>query len=134
VTRVSWTKDELDRIGAAEELEIAARRRDGSLRRPVPIWVVRVGEELYARSWRGASGSWYRTACSTHEGHVSAGGVQRDVSLADVGDDVDEAIDAAYRSKYGRYPSYVEPMIAPEARATTLKLAPRGKPDAPAGH
>jgi hypothetical protein len=125
VTRAAWTADELDRIGGAEELQIAARRRDGSLRRPVPIWVVRVGDELYVRSWRGAGGSWYRTARATHEGHISAGGVDRDVLLAEVGADVDDAIDAAYRAKYGRYSSYVEPMIAPQARATTLKLVPR---------
>jgi hypothetical protein len=124
VTTTAWTADELDQIGAAAELEIAPRRRDGTLRRGVPIWVVRVGDELYVRSWRGSGGSWYRTAQATHEGHVSAGGVERDVSLVEAHDEVDDAIDAAYRTKYGRYPSYVEPMIAPQARATTLRLVP----------
>ena len=34
-------------------------------------------------------------------------------------------IDAAYQSKYQRYSAtYVDPMIAPQARATTLKLVP----------
>lgn len=28
----SWTSDELDKIGTAEELEIAPRRSDGTLR------------------------------------------------------------------------------------------------------
>jgi hypothetical protein len=126
MTGAAWTADELDRIGGADELEIAPRRRDGSLRRSVPIWVVGVGEELYIRSWRGDTGIWYRTARSTHQGHISAGGIDCDVSLVEVGDDVDEAVDAAYRAKYGRYSSYVEPMIAPKARATTLKLVPRG--------
>lgn len=37
----TWTDDELAKIGGAEELEIAPWRSDGSLRRPVPIWVVR---------------------------------------------------------------------------------------------
>src|SRR5439155_1674412 len=60
MTGAAWTADELDRIGHAEGLEIAPGRSDGSLRRAVPIWVVRVGEELYIRSWRGDSGSWYR--------------------------------------------------------------------------
>jgi hypothetical protein len=46
VTAGAWSPDELDRIGGAEELQIAARRRDGSLRRPVPIWVVRVTDHL----------------------------------------------------------------------------------------
>src|SRR5829696_8630409 len=40
----TWTSDELDRIGAAEELEIASVRRDGTLRNPVTIWVVRHGD------------------------------------------------------------------------------------------
>jgi hypothetical protein len=41
-----WTGDEPGRIGAAEELRIAPRRRDGSLRTPpVTIWVVRVSDK-----------------------------------------------------------------------------------------
>ena len=122
-----WTSDELARIGGSEELQIAPRRRDGSPRRSVPIWVVRAGDDLYVRSWRGAAGSWYRTARATHEAHISAGGVEKDVSLAEVGDEAGDAVDAAYRTKYGRYSSYVEPMIATQARATTLKLAPSGE-------
>ena len=39
---------------------------------------------------------------------------------------VNDQIDAAYRAKYERYSAtYVDPMLAPEARATTLKLIPR---------
>jgi hypothetical protein len=129
VTAAAWRSDELDRIGSAEELQIAARRRDGSLRRPTPIWVVRAGDDLYIRSWRGAAGSWYRAARATHEAHISARGVDTDVSLAEVGEDAGDAVDAAYRIKYGRYSGYVEPMIAPQARATTLKLMRRGEPD-----
>ena len=125
MTPAAWTADELDRIAGAEELQIAPRRRDGTLRRPVPIWVVRAGDDLYVRSWRGSDGSWYRAARATHDGHISAGGIDRDVLLSEVGGDVDDAVDAAYRAKYGRYSSYVESMIALQARATTLKLVPR---------
>ena len=46
----TWTNDELAKIGAAEELEIASLRRDGTLRNPVTIWVVRVGDDLCVRS------------------------------------------------------------------------------------
>jgi len=130
MTGTAWSAAELEQIGGAEELEIAPRRSDGSPLRPRPIWVVRVGEQLYVRSWRGPGGSWYRTARATHQGHIAAGGIDRDVSLAEVGDDdLNDAVDAAYRAKYGRYSSYVEPMIAPQARATTLKLVPHGDPD-----
>jgi len=58
------------------------------------------------------------------EGHISAGGVDRDVTYVPADDEVNDAVDAAYRDKYGRYPSYVEPMVAASARATTLKLVP----------
>jgi hypothetical protein len=117
----AWTREELDRIGAAEELEIAPRRGDGSLRRPVPIWVVRVGEELYVRSWRGSDGAWYRAARTRGTGRVSSGGVERDVAFVDAREELYDA----YRDKYARYPSYVPPMIGGQARATTLELIPR---------
>jgi hypothetical protein len=121
----AWTSDELERIAAADELQLASVRRDGTLRRPVTIWVVRHGDDLYVRSVRGRTSTWFRGAQDRHEGHVRAGGVDKDVVFVDA-DDVDDEIDAAYRTKYHRYPdSYVSPMIRPEARATTLKLVPR---------
>lgn len=36
----TWTSEELTRVRAAEELEIAFLRRDGTLGRPRTIWVV----------------------------------------------------------------------------------------------
>ncbi len=124
---MGWTKDELDRIGNAEELELAPRRADGTLRKPVPVWVVRVGDDLYVRSYRGRSGAWFRAAQRSHEGHIRAGGVERDVTFVEETDpEVNDRIDAAYRAKYGRYPQYVAPMVTVEARATTLKLVPHG--------
>ena len=49
----TWTSDELKKIGIAEELAIASLRRDGTLRKPVTIWVVRHGDDLYVRSVNG---------------------------------------------------------------------------------
>jgi hypothetical protein len=120
VTETAWTPEQLDAIGAAQELRLAARRPDGTLRAPVPIWVVRAGDELFVRSWRGDDGAWYRAVQASATGHVSAGGVEADIALVAGGDD--DAIDAAYREKYAAYPSYVEPMVTDQARATTLRL------------
>ena len=125
MTAAGWTEDELARIGAADELEVAPVRADDSTRRPLPIWVVRVGDELYVRSWRGEDGAWYRAAKARRQGHVSSGGLERDVEFVDADDSVNDAVDAAYRDKYARYPGYVEPMVSAQARATTLRLVPR---------
>jgi hypothetical protein len=122
----TWTNDELDTIGDADELRIAALRPDGTLRNPVTIWVVRKDNELYVRSVKGAVAGWYLGTQATHQGHVQAGGVDKDVTFVDVDRGLDGPLDAAYRAKYRRFGgSYVDPMVAPAAQATTLKLVPR---------
>jgi hypothetical protein len=122
---VTWTADELDRIDARDELQIAARRGDGSLRAPVIIWVVREGDELYVRSVNGPDAAWYRATHARHEGHVSAGGVEKDVAFEDASGRLDDRLDAAYRSKYRRYSeNTLRAITSPRARSTTLRLVP----------
>lgn len=122
----AWTNAELQQIGQAEELQIAPLRQDGALRKPVIIWMVRVGDDLYVRSYRGSTSAWFRGVQVRHQGRIWAGGVERDVIfVAEADPDVNDQIDAAYRAKYSRYPQYVAPMLTPEVRATTIKLAPR---------
>jgi len=123
----SWTRNDLGRIGAADELQLASFKEDGTLRKPVTIWVVRVGDDLYVRAYRGRETAWFRHIPLRPEGRILAGGVTQDVTFVDVSDDeaLNNKIDAAYQSKYQRYSAtYVDPMIAPQARATTLKLVP----------
>ncbi len=73
----TWTSDELDRIAGAEELELASVRRDGTLRKPVTIWVVRHGDDLYVRSVNGRTSSWFRSAQARDEAHIQAGGIDK---------------------------------------------------------
>ena len=123
----AWTSDELAAIASADELEIAPQRLDDAQRPPVTIWVVRTGDDLYVRSYRGGGSAWFRGAEISHEGHIRRGGVDKDVTFVDVADSgVNDQIDAAYRAKYRRFgASYVDPMVAERARTATLKLAPR---------
>ena len=123
----TWTGEELNRIGKAEELQIASLRRDGTIRNPVTIWVVRVGEDLYVRSVYGRSSGWFRGTQIRNEGHIQAGGVDKDVTFVEETDpSVNEQIDAAYRTKYRRYAaSIINSTLTPEARSATIKLIPR---------
>src|SRR5436309_2340488 len=102
----TWTSDELDRIGGAEELEIAPLRPDGTLRKPVTIWVVRDGDDVYIRSVNGRTSTWFRGAQGRHEAHIEAGGLDKDVALVETEALTDE-VDAAYRAKYRRYPERI---------------------------
>ncbi len=123
-----WKREELNKIGTAEELEIASLRRDGTLRKPTTIWVVRVGDDLYVRSAYGPTSAWFRGVQVRHEGRIRAGGVEKDVSFGDAGAEpnLNDQIDTAYRTKYRRYEeTYVKPVVSPEVRSTTIKLVPR---------
>ena len=121
----TWTDDELRRIGGAEELQVASRRPDGTLRPYVTIWVVRVGDEVYVRSAYGARNPWYRRARASGAGRIRAGGVERDVAFGDPDGDVYAAVDAAYHAKYDRYgPSIVGTVVGEQAVPVTIRLLP----------
>jgi len=122
----TWTRAELDRIGNTEELQIASLRSDGTLRKPVIIWVVRLGDDLYVRSVNGRGSAWFRGVQIRFEGHVRAGGVDKDVTFVEEADsDVNDQIDAAYTTKYRRYASIAKSMTTSAVRAATIKIIPR---------
>jgi hypothetical protein len=121
----TWTSDEINKVGSAEELRIATLRRDGTLRKPVIIWIVRLGDDLYVRCVNGREGAWFRGVLTQHEGRILAGGVEKDVTFVEETDPgINEEIDEAYLSKYSRYPQWVAPMVTPKVRAATIKLVP----------
>jgi hypothetical protein len=122
----SWTGNELNKVGASEELQIATLRRDGTLRKRVTIWVVRVGDDIYIRCVNGREGNWFQGVLTQHAGRVWAGGVEKDVTFVEVDDpEINAEIDETYLAKYQRYPQWVAPMVTPEVRAATIKLVPR---------
>jgi len=121
-----WSDDEMRRIDGADELEIAAVRRNGELRRSTPIWVVRVGGGVYVRAAYGSGSGWYGVARANGRAHIRAGGVERDVAVEDVDQSLLDAVDAGYRAKYGRrYASIVESLLEPQHRVNTVRLVPQ---------
>jgi hypothetical protein len=76
-------------------------------------------------SVNGRTPSWFRGAQERHEANIKAGGVDKDVLLVET-DDMNDEIDAAYRTKYHRSTeSIVGSIVSPNAQAATLKLVPR---------
>ena len=122
----TWTNEELSRIGAAEELQLASTRPDGTLRPYVTMWVVQADDDLFVRSAAGPTNPWYRRAKASGVGRIRAGGLERDVTFAEASLNVQSSIDAAYHAKYDRYgPRIVGTVVGPAVASVTIKLVPR---------
>jgi hypothetical protein len=124
----TWSTEDLDRIGRADELQLASRRPDGTLRPYVVMWVARAGDDLYVRSAHGPDNPWYRRAKGSGTGRIRAAGVERDVSFAEADTDpsLHAAIDTAYHAKYDRYgPAIVGAVTGNNAATVTIRLLPR---------
>jgi len=122
----TWPPDQLERIGSAEEIRLASRRTDGTLRPYVTMWVVRAGDSLYVRSAYGPGNPWYRRAVASGAGRIRAGGAELDVSFAPAATEDQGDIDAAYHAKYDRYgPQIVSSVTGPSTRDVTIRLIPQ---------
>jgi len=109
---------------------VATRRSDGTLRSARTVWIVRHGDAVYVRSVNGTTAAWYCGVQTRHQGELTAGRLQRGVVFAEAGthagedSELDDALDAAYRAKYGRSSGAVARITADAARATTLRVDP----------
>ncbi len=120
---MTWHRDQLDRIARSEELRITTTRTDGTHRRWTPIWVVRVGDDLYIRSAGGRTSDWYRHATQHNRARIKAGGIETDVTLQLVADPALNAqVTDAYRAKYGNQPSLVDLFFKAPATDAMLRL------------
>jgi hypothetical protein len=125
-----WRADELSAIDGCGEAGIATRRSDGTLRAARTVWIVRHDGAVYVRSVNGTTAAWYRGVQTCHQGELSAGRLRRGVVFAEAGthagegSGLDDALDAAYRGKYGPSSSAVARITGDVARATTLRVYP----------
>ncbi|HWW91996.1 MAG TPA: DUF2255 family protein [Vicinamibacteria bacterium] len=123
----TWSKDELHRITAEDDLHISPYREDGvTYGTPTWIWSVVVDDALYVRGYNGQSSRWYQAAVRQKAGRITAAGLTREVTFESVDGSINDRIDEAYRAKY-HDSRYLRPMIGRRARAATVKITPRAK-------
>ena len=121
---VGWKPTTLSEIANQEEIRVSSERTGGGYRRWTPIWIVRVGDEVYVRSGFGANGSWYRHATNS-QAYIKAAGTLYKVGLIRHTDPASvAAVDAAYRQKYSGDPS-LPLLLTDEARSKTSLLSPQ---------
>lgn len=117
---MAWTPDDLARLGDPVEVRLSALRPDGTSATAVPVWLVRVDDGLFLRSWKGTGGAWYRHAVVTGRARIESDGRSDDVRLVPDGTH-DAAVDAAYLSTYADSP-YARAMVDPPAAGTTMRV------------
>src|SRR5260370_9635673 len=81
IPMTGWKSDQLAKLGAAEEVQIAAIGRDGKLGKPTTIWAVRHGDDLFVRSVRGRDANWFRATQERREDRRPAGGAPQQVTF-----------------------------------------------------
>jgi hypothetical protein len=124
-----WSAEQIALIGSADELRIAVRRPDGTLRQWMPIWAVGVADQVFVRTWYRRGNGWYGQVVDSARARIQVPGLEVDVAVEDIGHDnsteLRAGVDSAYHAKYGRYgAAAVDRMVTDDAAATTLRLIP----------
>ncbi|MGZ4627446.1 DUF2255 family protein [Oryzihumus sp.] len=87
------------------------------------MWTVGDAPRVCVRSTNGRSAAWFRGATPTGEGQVVAG-TAYDVTFTEAAAAELAWVDAAYRRKYGHYPSIVDHLIEDGPRSATPQAHP----------
>ncbi len=115
----SWTPEALRYLDASRELEIAGRDAAGHPTVWTQIWVVVVDGEVFVRTWHRRTTGWYGRAVASARASIRVDGHPVDVIVTVMGETDADAIDEAYRTKYG---AGSQSMNTTEASASTLCL------------
>ena len=118
-----FDESDLAAIAAAKEVDIETRSPAGDGHRTI-IWIVERDGTIYVRSYRGASGRWFREALADPEVAIHVDG--RRVAARAVPATDPESVEACsdgLRAKYPRSQS-LRAMLVDDVLPTTLKLVP----------
>jgi hypothetical protein len=120
-----WIAADALAMSRPQEVQVATRARDGSLRRPRTIWIVSDGTAVYIRSTNGRGADWFKAAIGGGSGQITAQGRTWDVVFQEASDEgALSTVDAAYRTKYRQYASIVDHLASPGPRVATLRVDP----------
>jgi len=104
MTASPWKPETLAALGEAMEVDVTPIDRDGTRRASRTIWSIRVGDELYVRSWKGRGAVWFQDALATGRGElaVTGGGASQLVTFdeVDAAAPVQRQISATFLTKY----------------------------------
>lgn len=121
----SWSEDDLRAIAENDDLFVSPFREDGTTYgTPTRTWALVIDGDVYVRAASGQQSSWYRAAMSQKAGRVRVAGKNYEVTFDPAGDELSDAIDAAYEAKYPGS-SAVPIMQGDDPRSATVRISPR---------
>jgi hypothetical protein len=120
---VSFPREDLALLGQTAEVEIETQAPAGPAHRTV-VWIAVDGDDVFVRSYRGATARWYREALANPRVAILVDGRRLAATATSASDPASvERVSHALTEKYAGDPA-VRAMVAPETLPTTLRLVP----------
>ncbi len=121
----AWSTDDLCVIAENDDLFVSPLREDGTTYgTPTQTWALIVDGDVYVRAASGPQSRWYRAAMSQKAGRVRVADKNYEVTFEAAGDDVSDAIDAAYEAKHPG--STAVPIMQGDGpKSATVRIVPR---------
>jgi Uncharacterized protein conserved in bacteria (DUF2255) len=118
----TWTNADLDTIGADDEIDVAPRRRDGTLGRFVTIWGVGVGDEVFVRLFHGPP----VTGIGPPRPPAAAGSASAASNATSPSNRLPTPMQSPSTLRTAKYgsSSYVDAMVTRTATAAALRIVP----------
>lgn len=121
----SWSQDDLHAIEANDDLFVSPFRDDGTTYgTPTQTWALVIDGDVYVRAASGRESRWYQAALSQKAGRVRVADKNYEVTFEPAGEEVSDAIDAAYEAKYPGS-SAVPIMQGDGPKSATVRISPR---------
>lgn len=123
LNKIIWSPSQMEKFSTADDLRISPFYSDGkTYGTPTWIWSVVVDNRLYVRAWNGTNSRWYRSAIQQKAGRIHLAGSNFEIGFIKVDQEwLNAKIDEAYRRKYTGS-AYLEPMLQPGPRSSTLNI------------
>ncbi len=124
-TMSAWSTADLRAIAENDDLFVSPLREDGTTYgTPTQTWALIVDGDVYVRAANGPQSRWYQAAMSQRAGRVRVADKNYEVTFAPAPDDVSDAIDAAYETKYPG--STAVPIMQGDGpKSATVQITPR---------
>ncbi len=127
----AWSTDALRAIADNDDLFVSPLREDGTTYgTPTQTWALIVDGDVYVRAANGPQSRWYWAAMTQKAGRVRVANTTYDVTFEPAGDQVSDAIDAAYETKYPGSTA-VQIMQGDGPKSATVQIIPRHQQQEP---